>query len=138
MADISTGMKITGISEYVNALNQAKNAVKTLDSELKRNEAQFKATGDKEQYMADKARLLQMQLKTQSAAAKSAEQALKEMRAKGVDQMSASYQKMQQELSKAQTGALESAAALNELNRSEQEAAKGADQLTTSVNGIGS
>lgn len=137
MADISTKMSVSGLSQYKSAMNQAAQSVRTLDAQLKQNEAQYKASGDREKYMADKAKLLEDKLKAQKSAAKSAADALKQMKSQGVDPMSQAYQKMQQQLAQAETGVLETSAALNTLGQSEQEAAKGADQLTASVQGIG-
>lgn len=136
MADISTGMKVTGLSQYKNAMQQAQQSVKTLDAQLKKTEAQYKATGDKEQYMSDKSDTLKKKLNEQQKAAAQAQKALDAMRAQGVDPASRSFQQMEQQLLKAQTGVLQTTAEINNLNASEQAAAKGADQLTTSVNGI--
>ena len=74
MSDISTGMKVTGLSQWKSAFSQAQTSVKTLDAELKKAEAQYKATGDKEQYLADKSKTLQKQLEAQKKAAKTAEE----------------------------------------------------------------
>lgn len=136
MASIDTKMSVTGLSQYKNAMNQAAQSVKTLDAQLKQNEAQYKASGDREKYMSQQAKLLEDKLKAQKAAAKSAQDALKQMKAQGVDPMNQSYQKFAQQLAQAETGVLETSAAINSLGKSEQEAAKGADQLTASVQGI--
>jgi len=136
LADISTKMSVSGLSQYKSAMSQAAQSVKTLDAQLKQNEAQYKASGDREKFMADRAKLLEDKLKAQKAAAKSASDALRQMKSQGVDPMSQAYQKMQQQLAQAETGVLETSAALNTLGQSEQEAAKGADQLTASVQGI--
>ena len=72
MADISTRMSVSGLSEYKNAMNQAAQSVKTLDAQLKKADAEFKATGDKEKYMADKAKILEDRLKAQKTAAQNA------------------------------------------------------------------
>lgn len=133
---INTEMRVTGIAEYKNAMSQARQSVKTLDDELKKSEAQYKATGDKETYMADKTRILQKQLTEQSKAAKAAENALKQMKSQGVDPSSTAYQKMESELYKAQAQMFSTTSALDQLKRGELEAASGADQLTASVNGI--
>ena len=117
-------------------MQQAAQSVKTLDAQLKQADAEFKATGDKEKYMADKAKLLEDKLKAQKNAAKNAQQALKQMQSQGVDPLSQAYQKMQQQLAQAETGVLETSAAINTLGQSEQDAARGADQLTASVQGI--
>lgn len=136
MASIDTKMSVTGLSQYKNAMNQAAQSVKTLDAQLKQNEAQYKASGDREKYMSQQAKLLEDKLKAQKAAAKSAQDALKQMKAQGVDPMNQSYQKFAQQLAQAETSVLETSAAINSLGQSEQEAAKGADQLTASVQGI--
>lgn len=132
---INTEMNVTGIAEYKSAMSQAQQAVKTLDAELKLAETQYKNTGDKEQYAADKTRILQQRLQQQSTAVKNAEQALKGMRERG-EEGTAAYQQMERALYNAKTGMLETTGALNQLKQGELEAATGADQLTTSVNGI--
>lgn len=136
MASIDTKMSVTGLSQYKNAMNQAAQSVKTLDAQLKQNEAQYKASGDREKYMSQQAKLLEDKLKAQKTAAKSAQDALKQMKSQGVDPMNQAYLKMQQQLAQAETSILETSAAINSLGQSEQEAAKGADQLTASVQGI--
>lgn len=136
MADISTKMSVSGLSQYKSAMSQAAQSVKTLDAQLKQNEAQYKASGDREAYMAEKSKLLADKLKAQKEAAKQAGAALDNMRSRNVDPLSKSYQQMEQKLAEAQTGVLETTAAINNLSQSEQAAAKGADQLTASVQGI--
>lgn len=133
---INTEMRVTGIAEYKNAMSQARQSVKTLDDELKKSEAQYKATGDKETYMADKARILQKQLQEQQKAVKAASDALAQMKKQNVDPSSQAFQKMASELYKAQTQVINTTSALDQLKRGEMEAAAGADQLTASVNGI--
>ena len=134
--DITTNMKVTGISQYKTAMSQAQASVKTLDAALKRNEAQFKATGDQEQYMADKARLLNQRMEAQKAVAQQAESALKTMESQGVSKVSSAYQNMLRRLTDAQTGMLDTKTEMDKLTQSEKDAKQGADQLTESVNGI--
>lgn len=133
---INTELSVSGLNEYKSAFAQAQNAVKTLDAELKKNEAQFQATGDKEAFLIEKQKLLQQQLKLQKTAADQARAALKQMDDQGVNPMSRSYQDFTQKLVRAETAMLETTGALNQLKQGELEAASGADQLTTSVNGI--
>lgn len=64
-ASIKATMGVDGASKFKSDLNAAKQSVKELDSELKLAESQFKATGDKEQYMADKASTLKQQINAQ-------------------------------------------------------------------------
>ena len=135
MAGTSTKMSVD-VSQFKSGMQQAQAAARTLDAELKRNEAQFKATGNAEQYMADKTRLLQMQLQTQKAAVTQIEGALQKMRDAGVSKTSVEYQKLQTQLSNAQTAMLNTSVELNNLATGEQNAARGADQLAQSVSGI--
>ena len=100
MAGASTKMSVD-VSQFKSGMQQAQATVRMLDAELKRNEAQFKATGNAEQYMADKTRLLQMQLQTQKAAVTQIEGALQKMRDAGVSKTSVEYQKLQTQLSNA-------------------------------------
>lgn len=135
MPGTSTKMSVD-VSQFKSGMQQAQAAARTLDAELKRNEAQFKATGNAEQYMADKTRLLQMQLQTQKAAVTQIEGALQKMRDAGVSKTSVEYQKLQTQLSNAQTAMLNTSVELNNLATGEQNAARGADQLAQSVSGI--
>ena len=70
MADISTRMSVSGLSEYKSAMKQAADSVKTLDEQLKLNEAQYKNNGDAEQYMANKAAILKNQISAQQTVVK--------------------------------------------------------------------
>ena len=103
MSEINTKMRVTGINEYKNAMKQGQQAVKTLDAELKLNEAQYKASGDAEDYMQKKSKLLTDQIKQQKTIVDNATKALKQMEKDGVSKTSAAYQKMQQDLANAQT-----------------------------------
>ena len=136
MADISTRLSVTGIAQYKAAMKEAQSSVKTLDQELKRNEAQFKATGDKEQYMTQKSQLLEQKLKSQKAVIQQAQAALKQLQQNGVQPTDAAYQRMQQQLVTAQTAMYNTTAEINNLSGAQQTAASSADQLTASVNGI--
>ena len=61
---------VEGISQFKTNMNQAKAAVKTLDAQLTLTEKQFKATGDSESYMTEKAELLKAKLEQQKTAIK--------------------------------------------------------------------
>lgn len=134
--EVNTKFGVSGLSQYKSAMQQAQQSVKTLDAELKKNEAAYKASGDKETYMAEKSTLLNKKLTEQKKAADQAQKALNDMNKRGVDPASKAYQQMQMALVKAQTGVLETTASLNDLTRGEQQAAAGADQLTASVGNI--
>ena len=132
--NVKLGVDLSGFDKGVKS---AKAEVKTLDQQMKMIEATFKATGDAEEAMKQKTETLNKQMEAQKRVASQAEQALKEMTSAGVDPASISYQKMARELLLAQTGMMETQAALNGLGTSAQDAAGKADELTTSVNSIG-
>lgn len=135
---MATSVKLgVDVSAFKAGIKDAQANVKALGAELKRNEAQFKATGNAEQYMTDKTRLLKMQMTAQKNEITNLENALKKMREAGVTPTSAAYQNMQRQLSDAQTSLLNMSVELNNVAVSEQNAAKGADQMANSLGSIG-
>lgn len=132
---VTTKMSVD-VSGFKTGIQQAQNSVKTLDAELKKNEAQFKATGNSEQYMADKSRILQQKLTEQKKAVSDAEKALKAMTDGGLGPADAAYQQMERTLLNAQAAMYSTQDAMNQLNAGAVNAARGADQLANSVNSI--
>lgn len=133
---VSTRMT-ADVSGLKKGISEAQQSVKTLDAELKRNEAQLKATGDKEQYLADKQRILNAQMKAQKSAAEQAEAALEAMNRNGVSKTSAEYQRMQQTLANAQAAMMDTQVKLRDLGAGEEAATKGAASLSGGLNNIG-
>lgn len=68
--DISVSIAVDGEKEFSQALKEAQSAVKVLDSELKASEAAYRNSGDAQQYLANKQRLLNDQLEQQQIIAK--------------------------------------------------------------------
>ena len=124
-------------SQFKKGLAEATASVAMLDAELKKNEAEFKANGDAEKYMADKADLLNQKLKAQQNAAKQAEQMFLNLAKRGVSPTSTEYQKMATKLLNAQTAMAKTQAELNDLNSKQTTAAKSAGDLATNVEKIG-
>ena len=124
------------VSGFNQGINSAKTSLKTMDAALKQNEAQLKATGDKEAYLQQKTELLNTKMQIQKHVVNEMEKALKQMKDAGVNPASAEFQKMQQNLLNAQTSLVTTTADLNNLTQGEQAAAAGADQLSNSVSGI--
>ena len=116
MADVSVKIGVDGLSQFRQNMQQAQTSVKTLDAELKKSEAQYKATGDKEQYLADKSRILKQQLDQQKKAVAEGEKALKAMREQGVDQASKSYQDLQRKLTEAETAVINTTTAIKPMD----------------------
>ena len=61
-ANANVKMGVQGLSQFKQSMNQAKQAVKTLDAQLSLTEKEFKNNGDAESYMEEKTALLQAKL----------------------------------------------------------------------------
>lgn len=137
MGDIRTRFSLEGEQQYRSAMTNAANAIKVLNAEQKLAAAQFKNTGDAEKYAADKAQILQQKITQQKKAVEAAEAALKELSKNGVSESSKQFQQWQIKLTNAQTALTNMETELGGLTNSMSQTAKGAEQLTTSINGIG-
>ena len=124
------------ISSFKSGISSAKSEVRTLDQQMKMIDATFKATGNSEQALAQKTQTLNSRMTAQKAIADQAKQALDAMTQKGINPSSEAYQKMARELLAAQTGMMETQAALNDLSGGAIKAADSANQLEKGLNGI--
>lgn len=124
------------INQFKTGMQQAQQAIKTTNAQLKAAAAEYKATGDKEKYMAEQSKLLKTQMAEQEKAVKNAQSAMEAMRSAGVDETSAAYQKLAQQLASAQTAMYQTQAALNSLGQEEQQAAGGANELADNLKSI--
>ena len=125
------------IASFVSDINTAKGVLKGLNAEMKAADAEFKATGNSEQQLTAKTKTLNSQIRMQKSIVDNASKALEAMKDDGVDPADAAYQRMYATMMNANAGMNEAQAQLNALGSSAQEAATGADQLTSSVNKIG-
>lgn len=133
-----TSTKISAdVSQFKSAMAQASASVKTLDAALKANEAQYRLTGDRETYMAQKTAALNSQLAKQQSIAKAAEQAMAAMTKNGVDKSSTAYQKMQQQMLNATAAADNIQAELQGIGDSAGDATSKTDGLGKSLNNMG-
>ena len=105
----------SALSKARTAMSNAESKIKSLTAEEKLAEAQFKATGDKEAYAAEKTRILKEKVEAQKLAVAAAEEAIKSMTDNGVDPASAEMVEWKDKLVEAKTklatmeGALQSA-----------------------------
>lgn len=136
MADVSVKMGVSGISQFKQGMREAQESVKTLDAALKANEKAFKQSGNAEEHMAAQTTLLNQKLKQQQAIVKNAQDALKQMEQNGVKTTSTSYQKMQRQLIEAQSGMMDTQAALDGLGGAAEDAAGKTDKLSDSLGGL--
>ena len=124
------------ISSFKSGIASAKSEVRTLDQQMKMLDATMKAEGKSEQTLSQQTQTLNSRMAAQKNIANQAEAALKAMSKNGVDPASESYQKMARELLSAQTGMMETQAALNNLGEGAVSAAGGVEQLENGLNGI--
>lgn len=101
--EIKTKLTLEGEAEYKRQMQEAANAVKVLDSEQKLAAAQFRNTGDAQQYAADQARILNEKMQAQQKAVDAARTALEQLKAKGVDPSDKAYQEWTKRLNNAST-----------------------------------
>lgn len=134
---VNVKMGVSGVSQFKQDMNVAKNAVKTLDEQLKLNEKQFRATGNAEEYLEKKAQLLKAKLDEQNAMVASAEKALKSMQKNGIDPSNASFQTMQQRLLQAKGAVLDTQQELDSLGKSAKTADTDTQDLNKDLENIG-
>lgn len=116
--EIKTTLKLEGEQEYRRQMTDAAGAIKTLNSEQKLAEAQFKRTGDEQEYAASKAEILRKKIEEQKKAVAAAEAAVKELTANGVKPNDKAMQTWQTKLNNAKTGLVNMQA---ELDNTEKE-----------------
>ena len=112
---VNVKMGVSGVAQFKQSMNQAQQSVKTLDAQLALSEKQFKATGDKQTYMAEQADLLKEKLEQQKAIVSQAERALSTMAANGIEKNSKAYQDMYRQMIQAKGAVLDTESALEGL-----------------------
>ena len=133
---VNVKMGVSGIAQFKQNINQAKQAVKTLDAQIALSEKQYKATGDAESYMTEKAELLKAKLEQQKSVVSTAEKALKDMADKGADRSSKAYQDMYRQMLQAKGEMLDTENAINGLSSSCEAAGDSADDMNQSLRQI--
>ena len=142
--DIKTRFVLEGEQEFKKAMTNSANAIKVLNSEEKLAEARFKATGDAEEYAAEKTRILKEKIAEQEKAVQAAEAALKALTDNGVDPNSRQVLQWRTRLNNAQASLYTMQSRLSDVESgltSEQAAVEGADTATgnfgETLDGIG-
>lgn len=134
---VNVKMGVSGVAQFKQNMNQAKQSVKTLDAQLALTEKQFKASGDAEEYMSKKTAELQAKIEAQKSVVENAEKALQAMADNGVERSSAAYQKLYQEMLKAKGELLDTETALNGVQDAGDEAANGVSEMNAQLTRIG-
>lgn len=133
----SVKLGVEGISQFKTNMNQAKQAVKTLDAQLTLTEKQFKQTGDSESYMTEKSELLKAKLEQQKTILANAEKALKDMKDRGIDPASKAYQDMYRQMLNAKGQMIDTENAMNGVATASEEAASGVSEMDKQLSRIG-
>ena len=134
---VNVKMGVSGVAQFKQSLNQAKQAVKTLDAQLALNEKQFKQTGDAESYMTMKAELLKSKMEQQKAAIESSEKALQEMQKNGVDRASKAYQDLYRQMLQAKGELIDTQNVMNGVAEAGDSAASGVDEMNNQLKRVG-
>ena len=134
---VNVKMGVSGLSQFKNNMNQAKQATKTLDAQLALTEKQFKQTGDAESYMTEKSELLKAKLEQQKQVVSNAEKALEQMREKGVDTSSKAYQDLYRQMINAKGAMIDTQNELEGVAEAGADAAAGVDGMNEQLQSIG-
>lgn len=133
---VNVKLGVSGISQFKQGMKDSQAAVKNLEQQLKLNEAQLKATGNEELYLQNKTELLTKQIEEQKKTVSQATQALEGMKRNGVEQSSAAFQNMQQQMYKASTQLMEMQTELAGVGESGEEAADNVSEMNYQLNNI--
>ena len=131
--EIKTTLKLEGEQQFKRAMSDATTSLRELDSEQRLAEAQFKATGDAQAYMAEKSRILQQKIAEQQKVVDAGEQALAEMKKQGVDPTTKAYRDMQRKVNDAKVKVTDMQIALN---NNENELKQQSSQLDTTAGDV--
>ncbi len=133
---VNVKMGVSGLSQFKNNMNQAKQATKTLDAQLALTEKQFKASGDAESYLSEKAELLKAKLEQQKTVVSNAEKALREMSEKGVDKGSKSYQDMYRQMINAKGAMIDTQTQIDNIGVASETAAEEVSDMSSQLASI--
>ena len=134
---VNVKMGVSGVAQFKQNINAAKQSIKTMDQALSLNEKQFRATGDAEDYMQQKGELLQAKMREQRTVIEQTERALKQMADGGVDKGSKAFQEMQRQLLAAKGDLLDTESALSGIDQAGEDAANSVDGMNTQLKNIG-
>lgn len=133
---VNVKMGVSGVAQFKQSINQAKQNIKTLDAQLTLTEKQFKATGDAETYMQQKAEQLKAKMEEQQRVIDQTSSALNEMASKG-DTSSKAYQQMIQQLAIAKGDLIDTEQALAGVGDQATDVGNNVDHMNYQLKRIG-
>ena len=134
---VNVKMGVTGVAQFKQNINTARNSLKTLDAQLALNEKQFKASGDAEAYMQEKTKLLKDKLEEQKAVVSETEKALEKLASEGATKTSKAFQDMQQQLLRAKSEMLDTEQEMQGIETAGSEAADGVEDMNNALASVG-
>ena len=134
---VNVKMGVSGVAAFKKNISDAKQAVKTLDTQLALTEKEFKANGDAEEYMVKKTAELEAKLEAQKRVVDNAEKALKDMAEKGIDKSSKAYQDMYRTMLQAKGEMLDTESAIDGVAAAGEEAADSVGNMSEKLEDIG-
>lgn len=137
MADITAKIKLDGEAQFKSGMREAAAATKSLDSQLKLAEQDFKDTGDAETLMATRSDLLKQKLASQKAAVNAAKQALEQCKTQGLDPTSAKVVEWKGKLADAETQVKETTREIANNEKGLDKAGKAYSNTSTKVSDMG-
>ena len=137
MADITAKIKLDGEAQFKSGMRDAANATKSLDSQLKLAEQDFKDTGDAQALMATRSDLLKQKLESQKGAVSAAKQALEQCKKQGLDPTSAKVVEWKGKLAEAETQVRETTREIANNEKGLDKAGKAYSTTSTKVSDMG-
>ena len=133
---VNLKMGISGVQQFKQGIKESQQAVKTLEASFKLNEAAMKSSADQELYLQNKMQILTDKMEAQKRVIQQTEQALQAMSRNGTDKSSAAFQKMQEQMYKAQTELANTQNELAGIGEAGDEAANGVSELTHQLDNV--
>ena len=136
-ANASVKMSVTGVAQFKQSINTAKQQIKTMDADLALLEKQFKQSGDAETYMQSKTELLKAKMEEQKIVLQQAEDALQKLKDNGVSPASKAFQEMQREIITAKGNLIDTENQLNGVAEAGDKAGDGVSEANAQLKRIG-
>lgn len=136
MAKSNVEIGVSGIAEFKRGINDAKASLKALDAEAATAAAQFKASGDSQEYLATKAKLTQQQMAAQRTIIENCQKAMAKFTTEE-SKNSAAYQSLRAQMANAQTAMIGLQNQTEEAGDTMAEAATDTDRLVNAIGNIG-
>ena len=134
---VNVKMGVTGVAQFKQNINTARQQMKTMETQLQLTEKQFKATGDQEAYMQEKTELLKAKMEEQKIVISNAESALKQMRDNGITPADKAFQDMQQQLLRTKGDMIDTEQELLKVGDNADDTTQDVSELNDSLNKVG-